>query len=121
MTKIGPQPLLGDYPDKDAWASAEVDWIDAVFKLPKAERYAMFGTTPPKPKPAPEPELSCGPPGYDYTDHLVEYEGHAILDINLPAGEKGSPITSPGWTEVDPEQWSNEYKHEQRRTKAAQN
>jgi hypothetical protein len=69
----------------------------------------------------PEPELSCGPPGHDYTDHIVDYKGAAILDFNVPAGEQGSPITSPSWTEVDPEQWSNEYKHDHRRHKAAQN
>jgi len=67
-----------------------------------------------------ESELSCGPPGHDYTDDIVDYKGAAILDFDLPAGEKGSPITSPSWTEVDPEQWSNEYKNKQRMAKAAE-
>ena len=59
--------------------------------------------------------------GHDYSDHIVDYKGKAILDTQLPEGAKGSPITGPGWTEVDSEQWSNEYKHKQRRRKAAWN
>ena len=76
---------------------------------------------PPPSVPADTHEYSCGDPGHDYTDHIVEYEGEAILDIQLPEGGKGSPITGPGWTEVDPAQWSDEYKHKQRRHKAAWN
>jgi hypothetical protein len=68
-----------------------------------------------------EDPLPCGPPGHDYADHIVDFKGKAILDINVPEGEKGSPITGPGWTEVDSEIWSDEYKHKQRIDKAAQN
>jgi len=60
--------------------------------------------------PADTHEYSCGPPGHDYTDHLVEYEGLAILDITLPEGAKGRPLTGPLWTEVDYELWSDSYK-----------
>ena len=67
MAEIGPQPLLRDYPDIDAWASAEVEWIEAVFKLPEADQNAIFGKTPPKPEPDDGPTVySCGTPGHDY-------------------------------------------------------
>ena len=49
----------------------------------------------------PDHELSCGDPGHDYTDHIVEYKGRAILDIELPEGprEARSPApVGPKWT-----------------------
>ena len=62
-------------------------------------------------------ELSCGEPGHDYTDHLVTYEtadiaddGETVradyheavtLDVALPEGEKGTPLTGPSWTQVE--------------------
>ena len=111
---IGPVPLKDDFDGVVEWAGAYADWYRAVWKLPKAEQEAKLAEVP-------DHELSCGDPGHDYTDHIVEYEGEAILDTQLPEGAKGSPITGPGWTEVDPAQWSDEYKHEQRMHKAAQN
>ena len=114
---LGPLPVLEDYtgdtPVGD-WAHDYTEWWLAVWKLPKSIQDAITAEIP-------EHELSCGPPGHDYADHIVEYKGKTILDINLPEGEKGSPITGPGWTEVDPEKWSNEYQHKQRMDKAAQN
>ena len=111
---IGPVPLKDDFDGVVEWAGAYADWYRAVWKLPKAEQEAKLAEVP-------DHELSCGDPGHDYTDHIVEYEGEAILDTQLPEGAKGSPITGPGWTEVDPTQWSDEYKHKQRRHKAAWN
>ena len=111
---IGPFPLKDDFDGVVEWAGAYADWYRAVWKLPKAEQEAKLAEVP-------DHELSCGDPGHDYTDHIVEYEGEAILDTQLPEGAKGSPITGPGWTEVDPEKWSNEYKHKNRMHKAAQN
>ena len=77
----------------------------------EASRKTSAERQPPPPSiPADTHEYSCGDPGHDYTDHLVVHEGVAILDINLPAGEKARPLTGPSWTEVDPEIWSDEYK-----------
>ena len=106
---LGPKPDYDEYHDIFQWVADLMTWDDLVDRLHPTEREAKFAEDP----------LSCGPPGHDYTNHIVEYKGKAILDINLLEGEKGSPITGPGWTEVDPEQWSNEYKHKQRMHKAA--
>lgn len=114
---IGPCPDLGElfgiYETHDEAFDVLYAWFDAVWELPKPQREAMLGRA--------EDDLSCGDPGHDYTDHLVEYEGRAILDTQLSEGAKGTPLTGPGWTEVDPEQWSDEYKHEQRRRQAPWN
>jgi len=106
---LGPKPDYDDYDDISQWVADLMTWYDLVDRLHPTDKTAKLAEDP----------LSCGDPGHDYTDHIVEYEGEAILDISLPEGEKGSPITGPGWTEVDPAQWSDEYK--QRMHKAAQN
>ncbi len=108
---IGPKPDYDDYDDISQWVADLMTWDDLVDRLHPTDRTAKFAENPP----------SCGPPGHDYADHIVEYKGKAILDINLPEGEKGSPITGSGWTEVDPEIWSNHYKPIHRMHKAAQN
>ena len=105
---LGPKP---DYDDISQWVADLMTWNDLVDRLHPTDKTTKLAEDP----------LSCGPPGHDYSDHIVDYKGKAILDINLPEGEKGSPITGPGWTEVDPEQWDNMYKHKNRRHKAAQN
>lgn len=108
---IGSKPDYDDYDDAPQWAAALTAWHTAVDRLHPTDKTAKLAEDP----------LSCGDPGHDYTDHIVEYEGKAILDTQLPEGAKGTPITGPGWTEVDPAQWSDEYKHKQRMHKAAQN
>jgi len=130
---IGPCPVLdelfGVYDTHDEAFDVLYEWFDAVWALPKTQREAMLsqaedaqrGVSPDDiisssdDRGYTERELSCGPPGHDYTDHLVVYEGQAILDINLPEGAKGRPLTGPSWTEVDPEKWSNHYKGERKK------
>jgi len=95
--------------------------IEAADKAREAAAIEIVSSCPPVEPGYNERELSCGEPGHDYTDHLVEYEGRTVLDITLPKGTKARPLTGPGWTEVDPELWSAEYKHKNRMHKAAQN
>ena len=102
---LGPKPDYDDYDDISQWVADLMALDSAVDRLHPTEREAKLAEVEP---------LSCDPQGHDYSDHIVEYKDKAILDINLPEGEKGSPITGPSWTEVDPEKWSNEYKHKQR-------
>ena len=101
---IGSKPDYDDYDDISQWVDDLMTWDDLVDRLHPTDKTAKLAEDP----------LSCGPPGHDYSDHIVDYKGKAILDTQLPEGAKGSPITGPGWTEVDSEQWSNEYKHKHR-------
>jgi len=92
---IGPVPLKDDFDGVVEWAGAYADWYRAVWKLPKAEQEAKLAEVP-------DHELSCGDPGHDYTDHIVEYEGEAILDTQLPEGGEREALSpapvGPKWT-----------------------
>jgi len=100
--------LFGIYDTHDEAFDVLYAWFDAVWALPKTQREAMLsqaedaqrGESPDdiifsSGEPGyTERELSCGPPGHNYTDHLVEYEGRTVLDIT-PKGAKARPLTGP--------------------------
>ena len=99
---IGPKPDYDDYDDVSQWVDDLKTWDD-LWPTDRAAKHAD------------DIVHSCGDPGHDYSDHIVEYKGQAILDTNLSEGEKARPLTGPSWTEVDPEIWSDDYRGSERK------